>query len=81
VTEVGALFVAGRMWSVCGRHTLCGKWAWLAGRGHCTASTPEWLAGRNVSVCFDWGCSSIFKCALKCLSDVWRGGTMGCASD
>jgi len=54
VTEVGALSadaVAG-----CG---LCmvdtrygGKWAWLAGRGRCTASRPEWQAERNGSV---WG--------------------------
>jgi len=24
-----------------------GKWAWLAGRGRCMASRPEWQAGRN----------------------------------
>jgi len=32
--------------------------ALLAGRGRCTASTPEWLAGRNGSVHLQWGRSS-----------------------
>ena len=35
-----------------------GKWAWLAGRGRCTASRPEWQAGRNGWVRLDWGRSS-----------------------
>jgi len=36
-----------------------GKWAWLAGRGSCTASRREWQAGRNGSVRLDWGRSSL----------------------
>ena len=32
-----------------------GKWALLAGRGPCTASRPEWQAGRNGSVRIDCG--------------------------
>ena len=32
----------------------------VAGRGRCTASRPERQAGRNGSVCLDWGRSSMF---------------------
>jgi len=50
VTEVGALSAAGWAWSARGRHTLRWEWAWLAGRGRCTASRREWQAGSNGSV-------------------------------
>jgi len=40
---------AGRGLHVVDTH-YAGKWAWLAGRGRCMASRPEWKAGRNGSV-------------------------------
>jgi len=54
VTEVGALSAAGWAWSARGRQTLwweVGVAGW-AGRGHCTASSPECQAGRNGSGVF-----------------------------
>ena len=42
-----ALAVAGCAWSALGDTGYGGKWAWLAGRGPCMASRPEWQAGRN----------------------------------
>ena len=54
------LRLAGRGLRVVGtRYGL--MWAWLAGRGRCTASRPEWLAGRNGSVRLEWGRSSVNK--------------------
>jgi len=47
---MGALAAAGWAWSVRGDTRYGGKWAWLAWRGPCTASRPEWQAGRNGSV-------------------------------
>jgi len=37
----------------------------LAGRGRCTASRPEWRAGRNGSVPFDWGRSIFIHHTVK----------------
>jgi len=50
--EVG---VSGCAWSARGDTRYGGKWALLAGRGPCTASRPEWQAGRNGSVRIDCG--------------------------
>jgi len=67
VTEVGALSACGWLGvRVCATARVVGsryggKWAWLAGRGRCTASTPEWLAGRNGSVRLDWERSTAIK--------------------
>jgi len=36
---MGALAAAGCAWSSHGDPRYCGKWAWLARRGHCTASS------------------------------------------
>jgi len=49
MTEVSTLSAAS--WST----RYGGKWAWMTGRGRCTASRPEWQAGRNGSVCLSWG--------------------------
>jgi len=56
VTEVRALYgrlSGGCEWSARGDTRYGGKWAWLAGRGRCTASS--W-AQRAVRI--DWGLSS-----------------------
>jgi len=52
---MGALAAAGWVWSARGDTRYGGKWAWLAGRGPCTTSRPEWQAGRNGSMRVDCG--------------------------
>jgi len=60
---MGALAAAGWAGSARGDPRYGGKWAWLAVRGHCTASI--W-AQRAVRV--DWGLSS-YCYAPGCLGD------------
>jgi len=65
VTEVRALYrrliaAAGCAWSARGETRYGGKWAWLARRGPCAASRPEWQLGAMAINFKKWCCFVVY---------------------